>query len=198
MSSRFPCRTDPPNLTFLGGLDRGDGNTASTMPPMRTVAETAAFVCLLAFLAWVPMPFGSASDAAQPFLIVPPLLICAAAALLRASSKRPFLPTKAALIWITGAVLFAIVIALQLVPMPMPMLRVLSPRSAEIWGSASRVAVLAGVHAPAMHPITIDPDHTALHLYRVLAYAATFVASLILVRDKRRRMIFAALLAAVA
>ncbi|HEY4641255.1 MAG TPA: O-antigen ligase family protein [Thermoanaerobaculia bacterium] len=165
---------------------------------MRTVAETAAFVCLLAFLAWVPMPFGSASDAAQPFLIVPPLLICAAAALLRASSKRPFLPTKAARIWITGAVLFAIVIALQLVPLPMAMLRVLSPRSAAIWGSAARVAALAGVHAPAMHPITIDPDQTALHLYRVLAYAATFLASLILVRDKRRRMMFAALLAAVA
>src|SRR5947207_1877703 len=165
---------------------------------MRTAAEITLFVCLLAFLAWVPMPFGSASDASQPFLILPPLLICAGAALLRASWKRPFVPTQPARIWIIGSVLFALVIALQLVPLPMPVLRVFSPRSAEIWASATRVAALAGVHAPAMHPITIDPDETALHLYRVLAYFATFLSSLILVRDKARRTVLAALLAAVA
>jgi len=165
---------------------------------MRNAAEITLFVCLLAFLAWVPMPFGSASDASQPFLILPPLLICAGAALLRSSSKRPFIPTRPARIWIIGGVLFALVIALQLVPLPMPVLRVFSPRSAEIWASASRVAALAGVHAPALHPITIDPDETALHLYRVLAYFATFLSSLILVRDKARRTLLAALLAAVA
>jgi len=165
---------------------------------MRNVAELTLFVCLLAFLAWVPMPFGSASDASQPFLIVPPLLICAAAAALRAWSKRPFVPTTPGRIWIAGAVLFTLVIALQLVPLPMAMLRVFSPRSAEIWGSAARVAALAGVRPSAMHPITIDPDETALHLYRALAYAATFLSALLLVRDKARRTIFAALLAAVA
>src|SRR5689334_7198488 len=103
---------------------------------MRTAAELTLFVYLLAFLAWVPMPFGSASDASQPFLIVPPLLICAAAAALRASSRRPFLPRTPARIWMAGAVLFIVVIALQLVPLPMGMLRLVSPRSAEIWGSA--------------------------------------------------------------
>src|ERR1043166_8497749 len=142
---------------------------------MRTAAELTLFVCLLAFLAWVPMPFGSASDASQPFLILPPLILCAAAAALRATSERPFAPARAARIWIAGAVLFALAIAMQLVPLPMAMLRVFSPRSAEIWGSASHVAALAGVRAPAMHPITIDPDETALHLFRALAYAATFL-----------------------
>jgi O-antigen ligase len=165
---------------------------------MRNAAESALFVCLLAFLIWVPMPFGSASDASQPFLILPPLLICAAAAALRASRERPFVPAKPARIWIIGAVLFTLVIALQLVPLPMMLLRAFSPRSAQIWGSASRVASLAGVRAPAMHPITIDPDETALHLDRVLAYFATFLSSLILVRDKRKRTILAAVLAAVA
>ena len=165
---------------------------------MRNAAELTLFVCLLAFLAWVPMPFGSASDASQPFLIVPPLLICAAAAALRASWKRPFVPRTAARIWIAGAVLFVLVIALQLVPLPMGMLRLFSPRSAEIWGSATHVAALAGVRAPAMYPITIDPDETALHLYRALAYAATFLSSLLLVRDRKRRTILAALLAALA
>ena len=165
---------------------------------MQKAAERTLFVCLLAFLAWVPMPFGSASDASQPFLILPPLFICAAAAALRASWKRPFQPADAARVWIAGAVLFTLLIALQLVPMPDAMLRAFSPRSAEIWRSASRVAALIGVHAPAMHPITIDPDETTLHLYRVLAYFATFLSSLLLVRDRKRRTILAALLAAVA
>jgi O-antigen ligase len=165
---------------------------------MQKAVERTLFVCLLAFLAWVPMPFGSASDASQPFLIVPPLLICAAAAAQRASWKRPFVPKTPARIWIAGAVLFVLVIAMQLVPLPMGMLRVLSPRSAEIWGSAARVAALAGVQPPTMHPITIDPDETVLHLYRALAYTATFLSSLILVRDRRRRTILVALLAAVA
>ena len=165
---------------------------------MRTAADRTLFVCLLAFLAWVPMPFGSASDASQPFLILPPLLIGASAAILRASWKRPFQPADAARIWISGAVLFILVIAFQLVPMPDAMLRAVSPRSAEVWRSASRVAALMGVRAPAMHPITIDPDETALHLDRVLAYFAAFLSSLLLVRDRRRRTVLAALLGAVA
>src|SRR3954469_2356379 len=165
---------------------------------MRTAAERALFVCLLAFLAWVPMPFGSASDASQPFLIVPPLLICAAAAALRAWSKRPFAPAEPARIWISGAVLFTLLIAWQLVPLPDAMLHAFSPRSAEIWRSASGVASLAGVHAPSMHPITIDPDETMLHLDRILAYFATFLSALLLVRDRKRRTILAAVLASVA
>ena len=35
--------------------------------------ELALFVALLAFLVWVPMPFGSASDASQRALILPAL-----------------------------------------------------------------------------------------------------------------------------
>ncbi|HEV7427647.1 MAG TPA: O-antigen ligase family protein [Thermoanaerobaculia bacterium] len=165
---------------------------------MRKAVEIAVFVCLLAFLGWVPMPFGSASDASQPFLILPPLVICVAASLLRAFRKTPFELTPPARIWITGGALFALVIALQLLPLPMAVLGTLSPKSAEVWAHAARAAALAGVHTGTAHPITIDPAQTALHLYRVLAYFATFLASLILVRDRNRRTIFAFLLSGVA
>jgi O-antigen ligase len=143
------------------------------------------------------MPFGSASDPSQPFLILPPLLICAAAAIVRAFRRTPFQLTRPARIWLVGGVLFVIIIALQLVPMPMPLLAVVSPKSAEIWSRAGRVAALVGVSTSALHPITIDPAETTLHLYRVVAYFATFLAALLLVRDRARRTIFAAVLSAV-
>ena len=41
---------------------------------MRNAVALALFAGLLAYLVWVPMPFGSASDASQPALIFPPLL----------------------------------------------------------------------------------------------------------------------------
>lgn len=165
------------------------------MPLVRKVADVALLVLLLAFLVWVPMPFGSASDGAQRPLILIPLLIGSAAALLRYLREPRAEPTPAARIWTAGGVLFAIVIALQLVPLPMPVLRLISPHSAEIWGDAAHVAALAGVPSPSMHPVTIDPDHTALHLYRLLAYLATFLASIMLVRGNARRLILASLLA---
>ena len=162
---------------------------------MQNTAQIGLFVVLLAFLIWVPMPFGSASDASQPLLIVPALLLCAAVALLRSADPLPFTQTRPCRLWIIGGVLFVLVIALQLVPLPMPILRILSPQSAAIWDRATRLAALAGVQSPALHPISIDPGQTALHLYRVLAYFATFLSSMILVRDNARRTILAAVLA---
>ncbi|HSY49655.1 MAG TPA: O-antigen ligase family protein [Thermoanaerobaculia bacterium] len=156
------------------------------------------FVLLLAFLVWVPMPFGSASDSSQLPLVIPPFLICAMAALLRATGEKPFALTLPGWIWTAGGILFVCLIGLQLIPLPMPVLRLLSPQSAAIWESAARLASLAGVAAPALHPITVDPSTTALHFFRALAYLATFLTAMILVRDRLRRTVMAAVLASVA
>jgi O-antigen ligase len=164
---------------------------------MRNAIELALFAAFLAFLAWVPMPFGSASDASQPALILPALAIGCAAAMLRATGKEPFVTTRPGRIWIAGAVLFIVVIAFQLLPLPPAVLALLSPQSAAIWGRASHVAALAGVNAGTNHPITIDPQHTALHFYRVLAYFATFLSSILLARDTVRRLVLAAVLGCV-
>ena len=164
---------------------------------MRNALELVLFAALLAFLIWVPMPFGSASDASQAALILPALLIGCGAALLRATSKTPFVMTRPGRIWTTGGVLFVLVIAFQLLPLPPALLALISPQSAVIWARATRVAALAGVDAGTIHPITIDPQHTALHFYRVLAYFAVFLSSMILTRDTVRRLAFAAVLGCV-
>ncbi len=164
----------------------------------RSGLDVVLFVLLLAFLVWVPMPFGSASDASQLPLIIPPLVICALATLLRATRARPFALTRPARIWTIGGILFVAVIGLQLIPMPLPVLRVLSPQSAAIWQRATRLASLGGMTVTTLHPITVDPSTTSLHFFRVLAYLATFLTSMILVRDMVRRTIMASVLAAVA
>src|SRR3954447_20711948 len=145
---------------------------------MRKPVELALFAGLVAFLVWVPMPFGSASDASQPALILPPLLICCLAALLRL--PQPLTMAPAGRIWVAGGVLFVAVIALQLLPLPPALLAFVSPQSAAIWGRATHVVALAGVDAGTWHPITIDPQHTALHFYRALAYFATFLSAVFL------------------
>ncbi len=165
---------------------------------MRKGADLGLFLLLLAYLVWVPMPFGSASDAAQLPLIIPPLVICAGAALLRAMREEPFRLTRPGWIWTAGGIGLAGVIGLQLIPMPQALLRVLSSQSAAIWERASRLAMLAGVESPSLHPITIDPSVTSLHFFRVLAYLATFLAAMLLVRDKVRRTLLASVLATLA
>jgi len=164
---------------------------------MRKGTDLTLFLLLVAYLVWVPMPFGSASDASQLPLVVPPLLICAAVLLLRASSGTQFRMTRPARIWTAGGILFAAVIGLQLVPMPMSLLRVLSPQSAAVWARAVRLAALADVASPRLFPITLDPSATSLHFFRVLAYLATFLAAMMLAHNARRT-VMASVLAALA
>jgi O-antigen ligase len=162
---------------------------------VQSAAELALFVLLLAFLIWVPLPFGSASDASQPWLILPPLIVCAGASLLRSSGSATLLRTRPARFWTAGGVLFAAVIAVQLVPLPPSLLGMLSERSAAIWQSATRIAALGGAGVSSFHPLTTDPDHTLLQLDRILAYLATFLSAMILVRNKTRSLIMACVLA---
>jgi hypothetical protein len=158
-------------------------------------------VCLaifFAWLVWLPLPFGSVIAAARVPLIVVPLAICIAAALVRLIATRDRSnqpqPTRAWFIWATGALLLLALGALQLVPMPPSALAALSPESAAIWGSASRVARLAGVAPPSAHPISIDPRATAFELFRLGALLATFTAAALLIRTHARRLALATVL----
>ncbi|HEX3068496.1 MAG TPA: O-antigen ligase family protein, partial [Thermoanaerobaculia bacterium] len=117
--------------------------------------------------------------------------------LLRASRGTPLRMTQPGRIWTIGGILFAAVIGLQLIPMPVSLLRLLSPQSAAIWARAGRLAALANVASPSMYPITLDPSATSLHFFRVLAYLATFLAAMMLVYDVRRT-VMASVLAALA
>ncbi len=165
------------------------------------------------------MPFGSVTERAQLPLVVGALAICAAAAFARAvipsvsegpgglGGATPIRPgpsltlgvTRAFRLWTAGGFLFAVVVALQLLPLPNPLLGALSPESLRLWSAAERVASLAGVATPeGSHPLSIDPQTTTVHLFRLLAYIATFLAAALLMRRHRHRIALAFVLGATA
>jgi O-antigen ligase len=170
------------------------------MPDRRSVAELVCRGLLLAWLCWLPLPFGSVTERAQMPLVIGALVICAMAALARSwgplgslEMPQPFR------LWIAGGVLFAIVVAVQLVPLPNALLGAISPESLRIWSDADRVASLAGLGAPAAaHPISVDPELTAVHLFRVVSYLAAFLAAALLMRRHRHRSALAFVLGATA
>src|SRR5436853_4273799 len=144
---------------------------------MAIAAERIGVVLLLAYLAWVPMPFGSNVDAAFLPLVMPPIVLCALAALLRLRDRAAPTLTFPYRVWTAGAIVFIIIVALQLVPMPRTLLALISPHSSEIWSAADRIASLAEVPVASMHPITVDPDATRRELLRLIALFATLQAA---------------------
>jgi O-antigen ligase len=152
----------------------------------------------MVWLAALPLPFGAVIERARLPLIGVPIAVCIIATLLRLYAVRKRLsssqPTSAWLIWAGGGALFLLAGALQLIPLPSPLLRALSPESLAIWSGASRVAALIGVKTAAAHPISVDPTATRFELYRIAALLATFTASALLVRKAGRRLALAVVL----
>jgi len=166
------------------------------MPDRRSAAELACRALLLLYLCWLPLPFGSVTELAQVPLVLGALTICALAALARRSAGEA---TSAFRLWTLAVLLFAAVVVLQLVPLPDALLGALSPESMRTWIDAERVATLAGVAAPShAHPLSVDPETTAAHLFRVLAYFAIFLAAALLLRRHRHRIALALALGATA
>jgi O-antigen ligase len=161
-------------------------------------AERGCLTLFLVWLAWLPLPFGSNIPAARLPLIGGPLLLCAIAAAIRLYATRDrsnsIEPTRAWLIWGSGALIFVAAGALQLIPLPAALHRELSPESHAIWASATRVASLAGVTVSPDHPLTVDPRATSLELFRLLAIIAAFFTAALLIRSHARRMVLAGVL----
>src|SRR5438067_2308389 len=161
---------------------------------MRTAAERACVALLLAYLAWLPMPFGSVIDRAFMPLVVPPIALCAVASLLRPTQGTQSRLTPVYRIWTAGAILFLIIVALQLVPLPDSVIAFVSPGSSAIWTSAERVASAAGVPASRAHPISVDPEATRRELFRLIALFAAMQAAALLITTNTRRLLFASTL----
>lgn len=149
---------------------------------------------LFALLLWLPLPFGSTPDEYQLPLVAGALGVCAVTTLVLARSKSRLALSPAHRTWTAGAVIFMLVVALQLVVLPAPLLRVVSPQSARIWMDATNVASMVLGPLPSAHPISVDPSTTTLHFFRLLAYFATFTAAAVLVRRHPQRLFFAVLL----
>ena len=165
------------------------------MPRSRTPrAELVCTALLFAFLLWLPLPFGSTPDEFQLPLVAGALGICGVTALILARSKNQLALSAAHRSWTAGAVVFMLVVALQLIVLPAPLLRFVSPQSARIWNDATNVASMILGPLPAAHPISIDPSTTTLQFFRLLAYFATFTAAALLVRRHPQRVLFAVVL----
>lgn len=165
-------------------------------------AEGICVAVLLAWLAWVPLPFGSVIERARRPLILVPLATCLAASLIRLYATRDrnstARPTTAWRIWAIGAIVFLAVGALQLVPLAPALLGALSPESLAIWSDASRIVSLAGAVPRTAYPITVDPHATASELLRLAAIFAAFTTAALLIRNHDRRRVFAFVLCAAA
>lgn len=157
------------------------------------VADGVCFLLFFAFLAWLPLPFGSASDGAQVWLIVPALLLCAAACAVRSLAPGRQ-HSRAARLWFAGGALLVLIAAFQLLPVPTIILRILSPEAASIRAGADHIAQLSGVQTSTLHPLTLDASDTTLQLLRLLADLAIFLTSLLLVRGAARRLALSFLL----
>jgi len=156
--------------------------------------ERICIALLLVYAAWLPMPFGSNVDWAFLPLILPPMILCALAAMIwLRRAPLPYAPA-AWKVWTAGAILFIAIVALQLVPLPRPLLAVVSPSSANIWTSAERIASPAGVVLPAGRPVSVNPEATRHELLRLIALFAAMQAASMLITTNVRRLLFAAAL----
>lgn len=172
------------------------------MPGTRPIlaVERGCLIVILAWLMWLPLPFGSIVPRARIPLIVVPLAVCAVASTARWFAIRDRTntahPTRVWMIWAAAGFLLLALCALQLVPLPATLLGTLSPDSAAIWRNASRVASLAGAAARDTHPISVDPHATAFELFRIGALLATFTSLTLLARTHARRVALATVLCA--
>jgi O-antigen ligase len=170
--------------------------------PWISAAERCCLAVLLVWLAALPLPFGSMIERARLPLIVFPISVCVIATLLRLYAIRDRTnasrPTRPWVIWAIGTGAFLAAGAMQLMPLPPSILRVVSPESNVIWSGASRVASLAGVKVSALHPISVDPLATRFEIFRIAALLATFTAFALLARTPPRRLALALVVCAAA
>ena len=164
--------------------------------------ERACLTVLFAWLVYLPLPFGSIIEEARVALVAVPVALCFAAALLRLYATRDRMntapPTRASVIWGSGALILIAYVAVQLLPLPPELLRALSPQSHAIWTEASQIAAMAGATPRASWPLTVDPHGTRFELFRIAALFATFTTAALLIRSHTRRQLLAFTLCAAA
>lgn len=165
-------------------------------------AERGCLTILFVWLVWLPLPFGSIIPAARMPLVAVPLALCLVAALLRLHATRDrsnsAQPTAASQWWGFGALVFLAIVALQLVPLPPSLLKILSAESFTLWESAANIARLAGQAPDTRWPLTVDPQTTLTELVRLVALFAAFTSAVLLVRTHPARRMLAVTLCATA
>ncbi|MGQ0586161.1 MAG: O-antigen ligase family protein [Gammaproteobacteria bacterium] len=151
------------------------------------------FLALAALLVWLPMPWGSRPAAAMAFLGVAAAALALARLALAASGRLP-LPE------LTGAARAALAlwlawvawIALQMAPLPAPLLSLLSPRAAEAHAAMDALAPDAALNTTSLLPGTTF-EHWLLSL-ALLALFWLVLATTARQRPRQRWLLLALLL----
>jgi tetratricopeptide (TPR) repeat protein len=106
--------------------------------------------------------------------------LAVAAALTWAGADATNMRTAATLLLVTAVGLTGYT-ALQLVPIPLGLMRLIAPRNAETWSNVLEATHEAG---PSWASLSLDPSATRVELLKGVAYLLAFVTSLRLVRRR--------------
>lgn len=132
------------------------------------------FYCLLALLAWLPLPLGSNRPWAWSIFNLASYSIFAVSVYTYRHELLSRLSSYKAAIAIF--VSFLVYIFVQTVPLPISVLSVLSTESANVY-------VTAGVNKA---PISIDAPQTLISFYKSIAYFSVFITTLILCDELKK------------
>lgn len=139
------------------------------------------FVLYLGLLVWAPVPLGSNRAWAWALLVLWTLALALwwLAGCIRGKRTYPAILGEAWPMLLCGALWLGYV-WLQLLPLPVEILKALSPQAARWHGAAAAPAALAAA------PLTLDAYATLEAACKSTAYLVFFALSLILLRDHRR------------
>ena len=120
------------------------------------VPPGVALAVLVGLVVLSPWPFGSAHPRTTQAIAI--LTLVASLVLLIASGDRGDLRVPHLILW--PLVGFWLLVGLQLVPLPQPLVEVLAPGPSAVWYPDDAVA--AAVLGSGPHPVSVHPEATAL------------------------------------
>ena len=154
---------------------------------------------LLLYLLWIPLPFASVVPGAWLLLTLPPLLLLAALAAIDLPGDVRWKLSPAAIWWSLGAIVFSLVVLIQILPLPPVVVRGISGEAHTIW---IRAAEIVNTIRPDLVPkwffLSVDPAATARGLVGILARLALFALATQLFRTSASRVALATSLTAAA
>ena len=160
----------------LAPPSRPAGRRVPILPPWGATNRASALILGLS-IAGAALAVGTVHT---PTLCVVTLALAVAAALAWGGADAAAMRPSATLLLMTGLALTGYT-ALQCVPIPMALLRIVAPHNADIWSRA-----LAPMHepGPSWPTLSLDPNATRVEVLKGVAYLLAFTTSLRLVRRR--------------
>ena len=149
--------------------------------------ERFAFGAMLLLIVVAPLPQGGTLPSGRLLIELFAFLIATMTFLSRARTRDPAVPVVPA----AAALAIAVLGAVQLLPLPGPLLAQISPVSLKIYHETAQILSLFGRKAELAPRISIAPSETAGAIRLVLAYLALFLSAQRLLGNRARRRTFA-------